>query len=83
MKQPAPLSLHIDRLVVDGFSHFDALQVRDAFASTLDRLVADDHAMARGLASRSQAHSVADVTASDPSEVGRRAAAALFETLDR
>ena len=42
MSRPPRITLKIDRLLVDGFSHLDALQVRDAFASTLDRLVAGE-----------------------------------------
>ena len=75
--RPAAAQLHIERLVLHGFSALDAQRVRDAFSAAL----AEPLALPGCAATGSLRLSIADT--GRPEALGRAAAQALREALQR
>jgi len=75
--------LHIDRLVLRGFSHGDALCVRDAFTATLVRRFPETVAGGALSGSCDEPHRrLPTLTTDNPNTLGRLVAEALLESLN-
>ncbi|MCP4127238.1 MAG: hypothetical protein GY753_09275 [Gammaproteobacteria bacterium] len=83
-RDPANITVQIDRLLVDGFSRSDAHVIRDAFESQLKNLLASG---AQKL-TESTSHCREQVTpppvkSSSPREIGAASAREVYEALRR
>lgn len=79
-RQNCGASLQIDRLVLRGFSHADALRVRDGFTAALQRQFAAGGGVSCSSDNAAQ-RSLAPIHSRNPYSIGRLAAEALLESL--
>lgn len=73
------LQLHIDRLVLQGFSPLEASRVRDAFAATLAAATPGDARLEAASSRQRDTLRLAVRHAGSPEALGRAAALALLE----
>lgn len=74
------VSLSIEQLTIDGFSHNDALRVRGAFEQELQRMLTEQ-AATQTFNAQSCEQISCEIHAQSPEQIGRRAAQSLAQEL--
>lgn len=75
------VSLTIEQLTLEGFSHSEALRVRDAFEQELQRAVAEKQGAVQMLKVDAREKIHCEIQSQSPEQIGKNAAQSLAQQL--